>query len=98
LLSKFFTLHNRIAATDPDRAEFAVRSQVDIANHLGYNEFTAFEADYAAKLKSLKLASFEDLERQYRFDSITIAASVNVQRLGNHPVSLEFTELKSIFS
>ena len=97
LLPKFFELHQRLGKTDPDRAKEVITAQEHIAPHLGFDQFQDFKKAYDRLLEALDLASFDDLHQQFNFNGVMLRASVNVQRLGNHPVDLNAKELESIF-
>ena len=97
LLPKFFELHQRIGKTDPDRAKVVIAAQKQIATHLGFDEFKDFQTGYDNMLNDLNLKSFNDLNKLFNFNGADIAASVNIHRLGNHPVELNFNDLQSIF-
>ena len=97
LLPRFVDLHLRLGMDNPQRAKYAIERQSEIFSILGYRDAAQFSAAYAALMDDLGLEQFDALNKRHQFDAADVVSSVNVQRLGNHPITLTSDEMMSIF-
>jgi alcohol dehydrogenase class IV len=98
LLPKFFELHQSIFQQDAPRGRPAVDKQNKILELLGFEDFSDFSLEYKNLLQLIGLEDFSALNAIRQFDSAKIIASVNLERLRNHPIVLTPKDLEMIFA
>ena len=98
LLPEFFKLHEKLWHQEPQRAQSAIAAQSEIYSALGFGSSAELVAGFVRFIEELGLESFATLNSRYSFDAAPIVDSVNVERLGNHPIELTRDDLLSLFA
>jgi len=97
LLPEFFKLHEKLWHQEPQRAQSAIAAQSEIYSALGFGSSAELVAGFVRFIEELGLESFATLNSRYSFEAAPIVDSVNVERLGNHPIELTRDDLLSLF-